>query len=274
MLRELTNQEKSKSFAKYLSRPMTPPPGEIYNILDKGPVDNSLGLHISGRNDLLNKGYLSCERGYCLMPDGTGFIAMLTKMPGISMEMIEWWFAWHGLEDLRYAIWCTDDHLGIHVRPEDLGRRLDTSLTLRERNWNTTDVVYEDIGMGPMLLDISFMSPEDYGYDMGRFKEPNTLGAISANLSISETKTPMVTFTHIARPIKGGIELRSRFWLGWQISDKEPVIVETNIPMELVKGLAYHCPKEYANLAAILPSVYEENRNIEDRIEDFKNRAV
>ena len=204
------------------------------------------------------------------MPDGTGFIAMLTEMPGVTMEMIDWWFVWHGLEDLRYSIWCPDDHLGIHVRDYDLERRLDTTISLKERNWNTTDVVYEDIGTGPMLLDISFMSPEDYGYDMSRFKEPNTLGAVSANLSISETKTPKVTFSHFVRAIEGGIEVRSRFWLGWRIQDKKPTIVDNKIPFALVKGLANHCPKEYSNLASILPSVYAENHQTEDMIEDFR----
>ena len=270
MLRELTKVEKTKPFAKYFYRPMTPAPQEIYELLDKGPIDPSLALNIKDRNELLNPGYLPCERGFCLMPDGTGFIAMLTEMPGVTMEMIEWWFVWHGLEDLRYSIWCPDDHLGIHVRDDGLERRLDTTLSLKERNWNTTDVVYEDIGTGPMLLDISFMSPEDYGYDMSRFKEPNTLGAVSANLSISETKTPKVTFSHFVRAIEGGIEVRSRFWLGWRIQDKKPTIVDNKIPFELVKGLAHHCPKEYSNLAAILPSVYAENHQTEDKIEDFR----
>lgn len=265
----LTETEKSKSFAKYFDRPMAPPPQEIYDLLSKGPIDPSLALHINDRNKLLDPGYLACEKGYCLMPDGTAFIAMLTKMPGVTMEMIDWWFVWHGLEDLRYAIWCHDDHLGIHVKPEDLERRLDTSLSLKERNWNTTDVVYEDIGTGPMTLDISFMSPESYGYDMARFKVPNTLGAVSANLSISETKTPMVAFTHFVRAIEDGVEYRSRFWLGWQIEDKKPRIVDNKIPLELVEGLAHHCPKEYANLAAILPSVYAENAHLEDKIENF-----
>lgn len=266
----LNEAEKTKTFAKYFDCPMVPPPQEIYDLLNKGPIDPSGALHIKDRNNLLAPGYLDCERGYCIMPDGTGFIAMLTEMPGVTMEMIEWWFVWHGLEDLRYAIWCHDDHLGIHVRPEDLERRLDKSLSLKERNWNTTDVVYEDIGTGPMLLDISFMSPEDFGFDMDQFKAPNTLGAISANLSISETKTPMVAFTHFVREIEGGVECRSRFWLGWQIINKEPIIVNNEIPLELIEGLANHCPKEYANLAAILPSVYAENAHIEDEIENFR----
>ena len=76
MLRELTEEEKGKPFAKYFHRPMTPAPNEIYEALDKGPIDPSLSLNIQDRNQLLNPGYLPCERGFCLMPDGTGFIAI------------------------------------------------------------------------------------------------------------------------------------------------------------------------------------------------------
>jgi hypothetical protein len=169
---------------------MTPAPQEIYDTLADGPIDSSEALHIADRNDLLNPGYLPCERGYCIMPDGTGFIAMLTEMPGVTMDMIEWWFVWHGVEDLRYAIWCPTDHLGIHVKPEDLERRLDTSLSMKERNWNTTDVA--------------------------------------------------------------------------------PVVVNDEVPIDLVKGLAHHCPREYTNLAAILPPVHAENVHIPDNIEDFR----
>ena len=39
------------------------------------------------------------------MPNGTGYLANKTEMPGVTPEMFEWWFAWHSLEDLRYRIW-------------------------------------------------------------------------------------------------------------------------------------------------------------------------
>ena len=148
--------------------------------------------------------------------------------------------------------------------------RLDTRLNTCERNWGTTDIVDEDIGTGPVVLGISFMSPEDYGYDMNQFRAPNVLTAVNANIKLMETQTPLTTFSHVARKIPGGIELRSRFWLGWNIVDKKPIKVADKVPFEFVKGLAFHCPKEYTNLAAILPKVYEENVKVIDRIEDFR----
>ena len=54
---------------------------------------------------LLNPGYLKIENGYGVMPDGVHYTAILTKMPKVTGEMINWWFWWMPQEDLRYKIW-------------------------------------------------------------------------------------------------------------------------------------------------------------------------
>jgi phloretin hydrolase len=272
--RQLTKEELAKPFAKYFDRPMTPAPKEIYDFLIKGPIDPKDALPIKKRNDILKKGYLPAERGWCIMPDGSAFVAGLTKMPSVTTEMIAWWFAWHGLENLRYMIWDPDDHHGIHVRPEDLKHRLNYSLSDTERNWGTTDIVIEDVGGGDVELHISFMSPADFGYDMDLFKKEKVLIAVNAVASspVFDGK-PMVSFSHVGREIPGGIELRSRFWIGWAINNRKAVRVGKEVPRRdfegLARGLAYHCPKEYYNLAAILPGLYAENSGSKDDIKDF-----
>ena len=67
-------------------------------------------------------------------------------MPGVTPEMFEWWFAWHGLEDLRYRIWDPEDHY--YARQQNRARTLDQSLPMRERTWGTCHHVKEDIGGG------------------------------------------------------------------------------------------------------------------------------
>lgn len=272
--RQLTPAELAKPYSKYYFREMTPPPKEVYEALKEGPVSPSDALPIQERNELLKPGYLPVERGWCIMPDGTAFVAGLTDMPNVTPEMIAWWFAWHGLEDLRYMIWDPDEHFAVHVRPEDLRRRLDYNLSLTERNWGTTDVVLEDIGTGSVELNIHFMSPLDFGYDPVLYRNAGEPIAVNSNTSSAVFNgVPFVSFTHVVRPTKGGIELRSRFWLGWVIIDKKPVKSSTTMPVELLEklaqGLAFHCPKEYYNLAAILPDVFAENHNIKDRLEDY-----
>jgi hypothetical protein len=254
---------------------MTPAPQEIYDFLQKGPLNPADALPIEHRNEILKQGYLPAERGWCIMPDGSAFVSGLTEMPGVTAEMIAWWFAWHGLEDLRYMIWDPDDHHGVHVKPEDLEHRLDYTLSLTERNWGTTDVVTEDVGGGDIVLNISFMSPADFGYDMDLFQKENVEIAVCANVSaVAFGGQPLVAMSHVGRTMPGGLELRSRFWIGWAITDKQPVRVGQGIPAAefagLAQGLVYHCPKEYYNLAAILPGVFKENSAIKDSIADFR----
>jgi hypothetical protein len=273
--RELTAKELARPYARYYDRPMTPAPQEIYDFLNKGPIDPDDALPIEHRNNVLKKGYLPGERGWCMMPDGSAFVSGLTEMPGVTAEMIAWWFAWHGLEDLRYMIWDPDDHHGVHVRPEDLEHRLNYNLSLTERNWGTTDIVTEDVGGGDIILNISFVSPADFGYDMKLFKKEKVQIAVSACVSADALGgQSLVAMSHVGRAMPGGIELRSRFWIGWTIVDKKPVRVGQGIPAAefevLAKGLAYHCPKEYYNLAAILPDVYAENSGIKDNVADFR----
>jgi DAPG hydrolase PhiG domain len=64
----------------------------------------------------------------------------------------------------------------------------------------TTDVVTEDVGTGMLVLDISFMSPEDFGYDMSRFAS-GALTAVNANLGLHAPPSRLVCFTHQVRPI-------------------------------------------------------------------------
>lgn len=118
------------------------------NLLRNSVVGNipSLALRIEDRNDLFRPGYLECETGYCIMEDGSGYLANHTFMPGVTREMFEWWFAWHSVEDLRYRIWDPEDHY--YARNQNMERVLDASLPMRERTWGTQHVILEDIGSG------------------------------------------------------------------------------------------------------------------------------
>src|SRR5512135_2176023 len=78
--RELTPEEASEPYAKYYFKNMTPIPQEDLGRVNAGPIDSSKALSIAERNRLLEVGYLPCETGYCLMPDGSGFAATRVLM--------------------------------------------------------------------------------------------------------------------------------------------------------------------------------------------------
>jgi hypothetical protein len=60
------------------------------------------------------------------------------------------------------------------------------------------------------------------------------------------------------------IELRSRFWIGYQILGGNPVRVvpdRVSVPEMVVKGLFAHNLKEFSHLATILPCVCAEEKD-------------
>ena len=263
---ELTSEEKAKPYSKYYYMEMERPDQALYDKIESGPIDPKDALRIEDRNDLLNPGYFPEETGYCVMPNGNSYVANLTKMPGVTAEMFDWWFAWHPLEPLRYKIWDPDEHFNVQVSDENRKRLLDHNIPVRERNWGCTHFIHEHIGelkLPPLpegaaekkIGGLNFVSPEDYGFDMNRFKSPNVATAICG---------PMC---HFLREVNGVMELRSRFWTGYKIVNKkaeiDPKHPSNAIPNNemrafLAKQLALHCIKEFTHLAKILPQLYAE----------------
>lgn len=236
----LSAEEQQKPYAKYFYMPMAKPDPALVAQVKQGPIDPAQALKAENINDLLNPGYLSTELGYTQFPDGTGYVSSMVKMPGVTPEMIDWWFTWHQLEPLRYKIWDHYIHFDIAVSDQDRARLLASNIPVRERNWGVTHHVKEDIGVGASDIEIHFVSPQDCGFDMSRFTEPAVGTAICA--------AGGAKMVHIARRIPGGVELRSRFWFP----------PEAKMPMVVLRGLNLHNLEEYSNLAAILPSLYKE----------------
>ena len=100
----ITEEEKKLPYAKYYYREMAPIPKEKLEIW-KGPMaDPALATPIENRNDFL-RGDVKLEVGFTVAPNGTGFVANSTFMPGVTAEMVDWWFGWHSVgPDLRYKI--------------------------------------------------------------------------------------------------------------------------------------------------------------------------
>lgn len=217
-------------------------------------------------NDLLNPGELAIETGWCNLPDGTGFIANRNLYPDITPEMIDWWFAWHPLEDLRYRIWYPPQHAGISVSAEHRARLLDTSIPIRQRNWGVLHHVIEDTNSGMSHVDIQFMSPQDFGFDMTRWKAPYVAtfaGGQGWSVPVGHAggrKAPAL-MCHIFRQTAAGLEHRTRFWIGYQLVDGKPQSVlppGVSVPASVIQGLAQHNVCEFTRFKTFLPEVYQQ----------------
>ncbi len=221
------------------------------------------------RNDLLNPGYSSLENGYCKMSDGSVYVAVLTKMPNVTGEMLDWWFWWHPMDPLRYKIWYPEAHFSttLNVDPDAYANRKGP---YRERYWNTTNYPVEDVGIGEETLSIKFVSPSDFGFDVSRFDEANVVTVICAIVGSVNKKLSQHTYMcHFVRKTETGVEMRSRFWIGHTIlrsglSEQSllnrvinaKAIKKLLLPKNVGLAMAMHCTQEYIYLSAILPELY------------------
>ncbi len=261
----VTDADKEKSYFKYYHEDMVAPPKEHIELALKGPIHPSQALRFQDRNKLFDPGYFDTEVGYCVMEDGTGYVSNLLKMPGVTVEMFDWWFAWHGLDNLRYTVWDPEDH----YKAESMQKRkaLDPDLTLQEKYWDTTHEVYEDTGLGPEGLYINFKNPGDLGFDMGKVGT-EACGTIVCAKGYGKGQPPFASpdtiMCHFVREIEGGIELRTRFWMGWTIENgREVKALPDGIRMPPMGPMALllHNIKEFTNLAALLPRIYAEEKD-------------
>lgn len=203
------------------------------------------------------------------MSDNSCYVAVLTKMPDVSGEMIDWWFWWHAVESLRYKIWFPGSHLANHARdPEQLKN---PALSFNQRFWNNTQYPVEDVGTGVEQLSITFLPPADFGFDTSKFDEARVATVICARVGSVPKKVLHTDMCHFVRNTDNGVEMRSRFWIGRKLNFT--VLSETSpfqrlinakftrkimIPAETPLEMAHHCAQEYNNLASILPELYRD----------------
>ena len=265
----LTNREKKKPYAKYFYQAPARIADDIIQALQSGPMDPRYALPFERKNDLLTSGYHARETGYCFLPNNSCYVAVLTRMPGVTGAMLDWWFWWHALEDLRYKIWYPGAHVANHAR--DPGRLLNPVLSPNKRYWNNPHYPVENVGIGLERLSINFLPPADFGFDTVRFAEARIATAICTRVGSVAKKALHTDMCHLVRTTADGVEMRSRFWIGRKLTltvlpESFPIqrLINTRfvrkrlIPHDTPAQMARHCAQEYANLAAILPELYRE----------------
>jgi len=264
-LAPLDPEEQSRAYAKYYRDPVPPDPAHL--AMMDAPCDPSKAIYPEQMNQLLDPGDLEVEIGWCNLSNGAGFIANRNVYKDVTAEMIEWWFAWHPLEDLRYRLWYPPQHAGIALSRESLERILDPSIPISEKIRGVTHHVTEDCNCGMENIDITFLSPLAFGFDMTRWKEPYVstfVGGFGWSCPAGEAdpaiKAPSL-MCHIFRQVPGGLQHRTRFWMGYRMSRGKPELSlppGLAVPAMAVQGLARHNVREFANLGILLPEIYAE----------------
>ena len=259
---ELTEKQKKSPLYKYYELPIKPVPEErVREIMAMEFEDGREGIPIEDINQMLDEGYKPGEFGLLMTPTGARSVANLLDMPGVTPEMFDWWFAWHGLDPMRYTIWDKDDHY--YAQTQNVEQGLDSSLSYAERYWNTSHKIRESMrdGAPPVSATLTFVPPWYVGFDMERMK------AIGATAVVTPGPVIMV---HFVRPTPTGSELRTRLWFGYKATPNgieripdfqgRPGGGPFN-PGMMAKGLLLHNIKEFTHLAEILPSLFNEYKD-------------
>ena len=259
----LTSVERALPYSKYFFRDMPSLTTTQLKALENGSLSESDMLPIENRRQLLNGIYTDGDIGFGIFENGTGYVANITSMPNVTPEMFYWWFAWHALEDLRYKIWFPEKHY--FARTQNLELALNETRPMEERIWGTTHLICEDVVAGAEEVFLDFLFPEEMGYDELKLGSDKASAMVCAN---GHTRVPgqglNCVMTHLLRKGPSGYELRSQFWIGYQIIDGKVFRVipdETQIPLDAAKSLFKHCCIEFANLREILPSLYNDNKD-------------
>lgn len=251
-----------------LDRPLAPPdPGELA-ALARSPIDPTDALPMTRLDRLLDPAPLPAETGWCLLPDGVGYVAARTPMPGVRGEMVDWWFDWHPRRPGRYEAWHPEAHVSAKLLAGPVGGA--------KPFWGAVHEVREDVGTGEVKARIEFLTPSQVGFSTDALDDPR-VGTIVCG-RVGDRLIRHTVMCHVWLREGDGLVLRSHFWLGGSIEPRLPgalsplgrvfrrplnsrPVRRAAMPGRLPASLARHCVEEYTNLAVILPPLSREFAN-------------
>ena len=262
---KLFPEEEKMPLAKYFyNYPLhAPTPVEMQIINQLNPMNPEDAILPENFMDLLKPyGYDKIELGYCMFPDGSGYVATYrVRPPHISGEMERWYRNWRNLKsksmvpghgNLRYKIWNYADHFDhYYVNWQDGSDGIHTTESL-------------DLGGGDRMYDTirHQFDLKDFGLTDEKMKELKDAGCQLTGKGSYETFDEPGTHLCLSysRPCPlGGIETRSREWIGWRpVNGKLVRDPSTKCSEEYLKKVVIHTLVEWEHLYTFLPDLYAE----------------
>jgi hypothetical protein len=262
-----SESDRAKPFAKYWNPVMRPLPAHAVDALHRGAVAEPLIPGVEQAQETLFGGKPVIETGYALHANGAMHVNILTDMPGVSPEMVDWWFAWHGDDAAKYKLW----HPQSHVHAQWVQPQPETG-EWRSRYVGNTSFVDEYLGSELSRLSIRFVLPQELELHHPSLDDPKEATAICARGGLGERPVDAGWLVHHVRRTATGSEMRSRFWIGGPYAAPRQPGVLARLTAQAAKlfarptdidarNLLVHCAQEMQHLAGFLPAIYEEFRN-------------
>ncbi|MEM7412113.1 MAG: hypothetical protein AAF430_17935 [Myxococcota bacterium] len=211
-------------------------------------------MHFSDLTPLLDPARLPYTSGIERLPDGVLHVAVLTRMPGVTPAMFEWWFARYLQTTEHYRRWHPRDHLWMDWEDKS-----------PESHIGAKHLVHELIGGKLQKLRIAFEAPEEFFGD-ALAAHPEAV-AVCARPGLLGHPIELGRLVHLALPTSWGCELHSRFWLGMVHGTGRMGSVVDRIANrswlrkiaasdQAGRALQVHCHEEMTTLAGFLPELF------------------
>lgn len=192
--------------------------------------------------------------------DGRVLVTCHTALPGVTPDMIDWWFGWHAVETARYRLWHPEAHVASSAKEDR------TSLPdARQRYVGNVSYADEYIGHTLKKLAIAFQPASDFGFPEDTFGRTTTICAATSDRVLKGHGGYLVH--HVVRTADGA-QMRSGFWLG-EITHEFALVnrlagrlLNTRamrrliVPDRMALDLLLHCAQEMNHLARFLPRLY------------------
>jgi DAPG hydrolase PhiG domain len=251
---------KSYGYAPFWNPTMQAIPSHAVAALSNGALNPSL-LPVK---DLAIKEITKSktQNGFAITSDGSMHINLETQMPGVTPQMIDWWFGWHSDSPERYKLWHPKAH--VHAQWQDLPPSRTAG---RSRYVGFTSIVDEFIGTQMLRARIQFQAPSAIGLIDASVEGGIDATAICARVGLDEIPMDMGFLAHHIEVIPGGSLMRSRFWIGPQYFSARKSFFRPMIPVlrklitlkqEDARDLLEHCAQEMNHLATFLPDLYRQ----------------
>ncbi|MET9214120.1 MULTISPECIES: DAPG hydrolase family protein [unclassified Nocardia] len=258
-----TPRDWAEPYARYMTGRTAPAPMVVVDAYTGPPSPaERIPLFADLPADLAPSGTSPVETGYGFTGDGAVWVAVRTEMPRVSAAMWDWWFGWHLAESARYKLWHPDAHRYAEVAADRSG----VAGPDRDRYVGNISYVDEYIGATLQQLAIAFRDPREHGFTV-----PDGHTIVFGRVGSSVFPVDLGWLAHQVRPIEGGCEMRSRFYLNL-VAPRPPdphhiaravqrgaaVDVGDLVPDLAMARDLLMCGQEMNHLARFLPELHAE----------------
>lgn len=239
---ELTEQQSKSPYAKFYYEPVNKPAPEVLAGIGETQMDISKALPFSEMEKVFLPGPEPCGNGWCMLPDGTGFSSIITRMPDVTLEMEKWWSSWFAAPDydyVNYRIWLPGLHRS-HEMPitENLG-------------WGFVNITMAQPVM-PSMLNLS-AEPEKLDENFIGFMGSS---GFSRPYGQPDAQPYYIAILNCIKHMEKGIKVQTLAYSGMGWKDGTLVKFHDADP-DKVRLFAMHNAYEFGRKAVLLPKLFE-----------------